>query len=167
MPDSTTENPSARGKPEKPKIESAAEKVRTEKQLERFARESDISHRGTVVEAWKRQQEQDRKTRGYYASCLMWVMVGQIIAINIAFFLMGLGYLKIPDGTAKTFIITTFVEISALVLTVTKYLFPPSSDRILDLIQDARQEARSRVSRATHPTDGPRKRTREKSPRPK
>lgn len=93
-----------------------------------------IKHHRTIVNAWKQQQDQDRKMRKTYANWLMGAMSVQVAAINVIFVLIGCGILKFEPWTANTFIMATFAEISALVLLVVKYLFPPTTDRILDLI---------------------------------
>jgi hypothetical protein len=94
----------------------------------------------TIVGAWKQQQEEDRKMRKTFATWLMVVMSVQIIGINIIFILMRLGFLKVEPWTANTFVMSVFAEVSALVLLVVKYLFPTTSDKILDLIDRFRNK---------------------------
>ena len=72
--------------------------------------------------------------RKLYANWLMGAMSIQVVAINVIFVLIGCGVLKFEQWTANTFVTATFAEISALVLLVVKYLFPATTDRILDLI---------------------------------
>jgi len=91
-------------------------------------------HHATIISAWKQQQIQDRKMRKKYATWLLIAMSGQILSINLIFLLLGLGGLKYEPWTANTFIMAVFAEVAALVLLVVKYLFPPSTDKILDLI---------------------------------
>ena len=91
-------------------------------------------HHRTIVTAWKQQQEQDRKMRKIYATWLMIVMSCQIVGINTIFILIGCGVLTFDQWTTNTFVVSVFAEISALVLLVVKYLFPATSDKVLDLI---------------------------------
>jgi hypothetical protein len=72
--------------------------------------------------------------RRQYATWLMVAMSLQSVAINVVFVLIGCGLLKFDAWTTNTFIISVFAELSALVLLVVKYLFPATTDKILDLI---------------------------------
>jgi len=72
--------------------------------------------------------------RRVYANWLMAVMSLQIVVIHVVFVLIGLGILKFEPWTANVFITAVFAEISAMVLLVVKYLFPATTDKILDLI---------------------------------
>ena len=102
-------------------------------------------HHRTIVAVWKSQQDQDRQMRKTYANWLMMAMSIQVLAINVIFVLIGCGVLKFEPWTANTFVMATFAEIGALVLLVVKYLFPASTDRILDLIDRFRKERRARA----------------------
>lgn len=73
--------------------------------------------------------------RKQYASCLMIAMGLQMIVVNASFVLMGLGILVVEEWTAKTFIMAVFAETAALVLVVVKYLFTPTGDKLLRLIE--------------------------------
>lgn len=89
-----------------------------------------------IVKAWKDQQTQDRKMREQYARWLMLAMAVQAVIVNVAFVLMGFGLLTVEPWTARTFIMAVFAEIAALVLLVVKYLYTPSTDKILDYLDD-------------------------------
>lgn len=91
-------------------------------------------HHRTIINAWKQQQDQDREMRKLYANWLIGIMSIQVVAINVIFVLIGRGFLKFEPWTVNTFVTATFAEIGALVLLVVKYLFPATTDRILDLI---------------------------------
>jgi len=112
--------------------------ITTDEQIRHRESNAEISRRRVIVkaviDAWKSQQEEDRKLRKGYATILVRTLIAQVVAINLAFFLLGFGLLKVTDGTAKTFIIATFIQISALVLVVTKDLFPSGANHVLDLI---------------------------------
>jgi hypothetical protein len=96
----------------------------------------DRSHQiRTIVKAWKDQQAQDRKMRERYATYLMVAMGIQSLVVNIVFVLVGCGVLTFEPGTTKTFIVSVFAEIASMVLIVVKYLFTPSSDRVLQLLR--------------------------------
>jgi hypothetical protein len=92
-------------------------------------------HIRTIIKTWKDQQEQERMMRGRYAFWLMVAMSTQILVANVAFFLIGLGLLTIEEWTARTFIVSVFAEVASLVLFVVKYLFTPTGDSLLRLIE--------------------------------
>jgi hypothetical protein len=84
----------------------------------------------TWVTAWKEQQAEERKMRKSYASWLLRLMTGQILAINAIFILMGCGLLTVERWAASTFIVASFAEVAGLILIVVKYLFPTSSSQL-------------------------------------
>jgi hypothetical protein len=91
-------------------------------------------HHRTIVKAWKQQQDQDRKMRKMYATWLLLAMSIQIVGIHVIFILIGVGLLEFQQWTTNTFIVSVFAEVSAMALLVVKYLFPATSDKVLDLI---------------------------------
>lgn len=93
----------------------------------------------TIVKAWKDQQSQDRTMRDRYAYYLIAAMGIQALIVNIVFVLMGCSVLTFEPWTAKTFILSVFAEIASMVLIVVKYLFTPSSDRVLQLLRDTKK----------------------------
>ena len=99
-------------------------------------------HHRTIINAWKQQQDQDRKLRRLYANWLMIVMSAQVVAINVLFFLVGRKALAFDRWTINIFVTAVFAEVGALVLLVVKYLFPATTDRILDLIDRFREKDR-------------------------
>lgn len=54
--------------------------------------------------------------------------------VNVVFVLMGSNVLTFEAWTARTFIMGVFAEIAAMVLIVVKYLFTPSSDKVLQFL---------------------------------
>ncbi len=97
----------------------------------------DRSHQvRTIVKAWKDQQAQDRTMRERYANYLIAAMGIQALTVNVVFVLMGCGVLSFEPWTARTFIMAVFAEIAAMVLIVVKYLFTPSSDKVLQFLDE-------------------------------
>jgi hypothetical protein len=95
----------------------------------------DRSHQvRTIIKAWKDQQTQDRRMREQYARWLMLAMAAQAFIINVVYVLMGCGVLNFEAWTARTFIMAVFGEIAALMLLVVKYLYTPSSEKILSFL---------------------------------
>lgn len=80
--------------------------------------------------------------REKYATYLILAMALQALVINVAFVLIGCGILTFEPWTAKTFIVSVFAEIAAMVLIVVKYLFTPSSDKVLQYLREKRRMAR-------------------------
>jgi hypothetical protein len=125
------------------------------KSAERTARDRSYGHR-SLVKAWKDQQEADRALRGKYANILIKVLIGQVVLINLFFAIIGFkvwGF-ETDKWLAHNFILTSFLEICSLVLIVAKYLFPPATDKALDVIsglngRPPRSLSRSRGSRTT------------------
>lgn len=106
--------------------------------VEAFDRVTRIQDRSrstrVIVEAWKQQQESDRRMRGTYAKWLLILISAEVILANIAFFLMGSKVLVLDQWVANAFIVGVFAEISALVLVVAKYLFPDTAKPFMDLL---------------------------------
>ena len=96
----------------------------------------DRSHRvRTILAAWSNQQQHDREMRQRYASWLAWIMSAQLLVLNVAFILVGIGTLRLDKWTVNLFVVSVFGEIVALTVIVVKYLFPTTSDKLLDLLR--------------------------------
>jgi hypothetical protein len=110
----------------------------TPRQIDLYTRLQELEerskHLATIIESWEEQQTQDREMRKKYANWLMYGMGVQVLAINVIFVLIGCRVLTFEPWTANTFIMAVFAEIASLVLLFVKYLFPETSDKILDLI---------------------------------
>jgi hypothetical protein len=105
----------------------------------------DRSHQiRTIVKAWKDQQIQDRRMRERYANYLIAAMGLQTLVVNVVFVLIGVGMLTFEPWTARTFIMAVFAEIAAMVLIVIKYLFTPSSDKVLQFLHEKKSSTRIR-----------------------
>jgi len=103
--------------------------------LDKYTQIHDRSYQlHTFVEAWKEQQNSDRKMRATYATWLLIVVSVQILLINIAFFMIGARVLEVEKWVANVFITAVLVEVSSLVLIVVKYLFPEGLKSALDIL---------------------------------
>jgi hypothetical protein len=101
----------------------------------------DRSHQiRTIVRAWRDQQTQDRKMRDRYAIYLIVAMGIQALAVNVFFVLIGCGAIAFEAWTARTFIMSVFAEIAAMVLIVVKYLFTPSSEAVLRFLAEQKEK---------------------------
>lgn len=89
----------------------------------------------TVLEAWERQQSEERALRQGYAKKILIALFVQMGLVNVAFFAIGLGWLVVEEWVANTFIMAVFGEIAAMGLIVIKYLFPKVGSDVLGLIE--------------------------------
>lgn len=90
----------------------------------------------TLINTWERQQTAERQLRKTYAWGVFALLVVQIGAMGVAFFLIGLGYMEVPEWVASAFAVGVFSEITAMTFLILKYLFPnQDSSKILDTIE--------------------------------
>lgn len=76
--------------------------------------------------------------RRQYAPRLLWLVVGQVVAINAFLVVIGLRWLTVSDELFKTFAVSVFVEVVALALVVTRSLFPSRrsvADEVKELVK--------------------------------
>jgi hypothetical protein len=108
-------------------------------EIDTYARLRDVEDRShrvrTILDAWSNQQTHDRNMRQRYASWLAWIMSAQLLVLNVVFVLIGTGTLKLQEWTVNLFVISVFGEIVGLTIIVVKYLFPTTSDKLLDLLR--------------------------------
>jgi hypothetical protein len=91
----------------------------------------------SMLNSWTIQQSAERKLRKLYAVCFIIFLGTQLFSLIISFFLIGLQRIIISDIQFSAFFISVFGEMTALVLIITKYLFPQHDDtRILELMKD-------------------------------
>ncbi len=64
------------------------------------------------------------------------LVIGQVVAVNVYFVLIGAAVIHIDADVFKTFAVSVFAEIVALALVVTRSLFPTPSSSMLDSIGD-------------------------------
>ncbi len=89
----------------------------------------------TVLEAWERQQSEERALRQGYAKKILIALFVQMGLVNIAFFAIGLRWLAVEAWVANTFVMAVFGEIAAMALIVIKYLFPQVGSDALGSIE--------------------------------
>ena len=92
---------------------------------ERVRRIEDESYElRTIVASWEKQQSDERDLRNRYAKWLVIALFIQVAIINIAFFLIGFGFLTVEKWVASSFIVGVFVEVTGMTFVVMRYLFP-------------------------------------------
>ncbi len=89
-----------------------------------------------ILDAWNTQTEQERKLRIIYSISILSFLALQIIIVNLAFFFIGFGYIKVDQWVANCFILSVFGEISAIFIMVVNYLFPKTGTDINHLIDN-------------------------------
>lgn len=88
-----------------------------------------------VLDAWKAQKKEERKWRNIYAGVLLLFLFIQIVIVNVSFFLIGAGTLKVEEWVANTFIIAVFGEVASLTLVIVRYLFPKTTEEFPKIIE--------------------------------
>jgi len=59
-----------------------------------------------------------------YAERIIWLLVGELIVMNIVFFLTGCGLLEFTETVLEIYMGGTLTEVFGIVVIVSKYLFP-------------------------------------------
>jgi len=96
----------------------------------------DKSHKlRAVVQSWQEQQNAERPLRTKFAWGLFWLAFIQVLALFLFAFLLGFKVIEVQEWVAVTFLLGVFAETIALVLIVTKYLFPERSQQVLETIE--------------------------------
>ena len=68
--------------------------------------------------------EQDRGLKKKYAHWFVWILIGQLVVMNVVFICVGLGWLKFPGWSLNLYTGGTLAEVFGIVLVITKNLFP-------------------------------------------
>ena len=74
--------------------------------------------------------EQDRDLKKMYATRFMWILVVQLVVMNIMFFLVGCKLLTFGDLVLDIYITGTLAQVFGVVLVITKNLFPIKKDKL-------------------------------------
>lgn len=88
-----------------------------------------------IVDAWARQQQEDRNLRRYYANWLVGIITAQLAIIYLVLFLIGFGFLDLDSQTVNVFVVGVFGETAVLGYIVCRYLFSDSSKGTSDILQ--------------------------------
>jgi hypothetical protein len=98
---------------------------------------TDRSHKvHAFIAAWSNQQDHERRLRRLYALCFAVFLGLQILALNALFYFIGMRILTFSDSTIGVFFVSVFGEITALVLIITKHLFPGNGEVALKMLKD-------------------------------
>jgi len=89
----------------------------------------------TIVTTWEKQQTSERKMRFHFGWAVMITLIIQITILNVCFFLLGFGLFTTDEWVAKTFLISSFTEVTVIAGIIIRYLFPTVTGSITDLIE--------------------------------
>jgi len=89
----------------------------------------------TIVEAWERQHNEERKLRRNYATGLIVGLFAQVAFVDFAFLAIGFEWITVERWVATTFLLAVFGEVAAMCFVVVKYLFPGVGGEIVRLIE--------------------------------
>jgi hypothetical protein len=90
----------------------------------------------SVVDAWTKQQDSERKIRNHFAIALLIFLGFQAVVLNVAFFCIGASCITVDEWTARTFIVGVFAESAGLVWFIVRYLFNDHTASVFDLIKN-------------------------------
>ena len=89
----------------------------------------------TLLQAWGKQQNEERALRAKYAKWLLSGLFVQMVLVDATFFAIGMKWLAVDQWVASSFILAVLADIGAMTTIVTKYLFPKQNSDILDIIE--------------------------------
>ena len=100
------------------------------------ARDHSFAHR-KLIGAFLEQHAEDLAMRRRYAVLLIRILIAQVVVIHVLLILLGFGRhvgFDLDPWTARSFVIAVFAEICVFVGIVARYLFTPSVEKILDVL---------------------------------
>ena len=122
----------------KPLVLSVGAKV-TSAELSNYATLRTIEDRSfkirTLVNAWEHQHTEERDLRKTYGRWILVGLLAQMISVNLAFYLIGFGVMKVEVWMANSFIMAVFGEIAAMSFFVIKHLFPKVESELLEHLE--------------------------------
>ena len=89
----------------------------------------DTYERISQIQARAARERGERSLRLVYATALLALLAGQIIAVSTLAFLIGFGIIHLDRWVATTFVAGTFGEVSSMAYLVVRYLFPVDEAR--------------------------------------
>lgn len=118
--------------PDQLAIEKLSEKIRSIASSSRHNLESGSIQLESLDALDKRADIDDKKNdttlKTLYAKHFIWILVGQLIAMNAVFAGVGIGCLSFDDPThLNLYMSGTLAEVFGIVLVITKYLFSKKS----------------------------------------
>lgn len=84
-----------------------------------------------IVDSFNERTDKDNVIKDKYSKWLFVILVIQLVALDLVFFLKGMRKLDLSDNTLNIFITASIAEIFALVTIIVKYLF---TDKLTNLL---------------------------------
>jgi hypothetical protein len=85
---------------------------------------TEIERLGPLADAKVKDQLADTELKKRYANWFIWILIGQLVAMNAIFIATGIDYLHFQDPThLNLFMGGTLAEVFGVVLVITRYLF--------------------------------------------
>jgi len=72
----------------------------------------------------------DRELKKQYADWFIWILIGQLVIMNVIFIVTGLGYLNFSHWALELYMGGTLAEVFGIVLVITRHLFPTKNKRL-------------------------------------
>ncbi|QIL89927.1 hypothetical protein GNX18_09290 [Microbulbifer sp. SH-1] len=77
-----------------------------------------------LVQSQLDDSQNDRELKKRYANYFIWILVGQLFAMNLAFILVGFKWMEFERYELELYLAGTLAEVFGIVLIITKNLFP-------------------------------------------
>ncbi|MBQ3145843.1 MAG: hypothetical protein IJB90_04700 [Clostridia bacterium] len=90
-----------------------------------------------LVELFADKIEQEKDLKYKYAVYLIWILIGQLILLNVWFGLKGFAIVQFSDTTFNIFITGGIAEVFLLVRVIVKYLFKDNLSELLKILVKA------------------------------
>lgn len=84
-----------------------------------------------IVDSFNERTDKDNVIKDKYSKWLFVILVIQLVALDLVFFLKGMHVLDLSDSTLNIFITASIAEIFALVTIIVNYLF---TDKLTNLL---------------------------------
>jgi hypothetical protein len=84
-----------------------------------------------IVDSFNERTDKDNVIKDKYSKWLFVILVIQLVALDLVFFLKGMKKLDLSDNTLNIFITASIAEIFALVTIIVRYLF---TDKLTNLL---------------------------------
>ena len=84
-----------------------------------------------IVDSFNERTDKDNGIKDKYSKWLFIILVIQLIALDLVFFLKGIKILDLSDNTLNIFITASIAEVFALVTIIVRYLF---TDKLTNLL---------------------------------
>jgi len=77
-----------------------------------------------MVEQNIADREKDRELKDKYANWFIYILIGQLLIMNLVFCMSGLKFLEFPNWALELYMGGTLAEVFGIVYVITNHLFP-------------------------------------------